>query len=191
MPYNPLSKEEKRDARKFWQMKKYREVFDLIVKGKTIDEIQEKLRLQDYTLNRILQNKYFNSRLKMYLAARLEDFQIKKIRDLPKVYKALREEFFNRLKKASDDVVIKEFLKFFSSQDSKLQKTDITALFMKFGDRKADREKAKVLQEEEIEKLKEAFGYRGELPISIDEQRPGNNQMDKGSESEDEQGNEN
>ncbi len=188
MGYNPLTKEEKREARYFWRSSKTRAVFDMVTKGEPIDKIQKELKLQDYTLNRILNNRYFNSRLKMYLTARLEDYQIKKIQDLSEAYLKLKEEFFKRIAKATDDTIVREFIKLLTAQVPKLEKTDILALIMNAPGREMGKRKANILYEDEVKRLKESFGYEGELPISEDEKQSGDNQMDSRFESENEQG---
>jgi len=108
----PGKKYESKEERKFWNWKQNRIIFNGLVEGKRIDKIVEENKLQDTTVSRTLSNVYFNKRLKSFLSARLFDIQVQKVIDIPTIYEDLKKEFKKRLALASDDTIVKEYLKF-------------------------------------------------------------------------------
>jgi len=151
-------KYETREEKKFWNNKQNRIVYNELIQGRTIDKISEKHKLQDTTVSKTLGNSYFNKRLKSFLSARLYDIQVQKIMDIPKIYGDLKKEFEKRLKSASDDVIVKEYLKFLGVKiEQKLINPELINVIFAAIIGKTEKETSSIRKVEELQK---DFGYK-------------------------------
>ena len=116
------SKEEK----KFWGLKRNREIYEVISEGGSIDSVAKDNGYQPLTVAKTISNPFFDKRMRALLSSRLYELQIKKITDLPEIYESLKKEFSKRLVSAKSDTIIREFLKLLGDKtDTKIINTDL------------------------------------------------------------------
>lgn len=194
------SSKEKEKA--FWNSRlKNVEVFKMITQGKTIEEIEKDLNLRENTIVSVMNNSFFNKRLKNFLNKKLYDVQIAKIAYMPKAFELMKEEFEKRISKVSDDTIFNGFLKLLAA---KMGNTTINPTIVNFTltELREEKERAEggmsrrdFVSEDEAEILRKEFDIPTLNPSQDSEQSNDNetkranedSQMDKGNQSEDEQ----
>jgi predicted hydrocarbon binding protein len=115
---------------KFWHSNDKRNliIFYKLLEGKTAEEITQEQNLFPDTIPKLMMNDTFKQAIEVTLNSRIMALQIMKIADQAAIYKRLGQEYSARLEKATDDVVVKEFLKM---AFAKVDKMEINTNFIK------------------------------------------------------------
>ncbi|MCK4307258.1 hypothetical protein KAW50_03410 [candidate division WOR-3 bacterium] len=150
---------EQSEETRYWHSGRNKKIYEKVIEGKSLAEIREELKLTEALIDRIINNPIFTQRLQNHLNAKMFDFQIQRIRDLPDIYKSLKAEFENRLGDASDDLIVKEFLKFVGAAPGKKKVSSglVNILLNVVG---AESLKQANITPTKIKDIKDHFGYK-------------------------------
>lgn len=201
-------KEKREDFRtqdqKFWDNPKYIQLFKKLTSGLSLEAICKDMGMTDKRIAFILSHPSFDRRLQDWINTQLFDFQVKSLMELPNIYQKLKEEFEKRLSLATDDTIVREFLKFYSLRPEKKKiHPDLINIVFNVWDKNPKRSGSSMKDET---RLREIFGYKPlELPKETkkndngEKKQPGNTvtgiegeaenpQVDRGEQTEEQQG---
>jgi len=141
----------------FWKSIRNRRIFKQFVDGKTIDEICDKLHLRRSSVILSIQHPSMIARLEDFLNIKLFDLDLKRLESRYWAFNELKKEFSTRLKEASADTIVREFLKLLNSEEpTRKLNPKLVNIFLKVV-QKPRAEKSP----EEIEKgLEKDYGYK-------------------------------
>lgn len=153
----PEDKLKELDDPEFWKSVRNRRIFKQFVDGKTIDDICDNLHLRRSSVILSIQHPSMIARLEDFLNIKLFDLDLKRLESRYWAFNKLKTEFEIRLKDASADTIVKEFLRFLNSEEPERKlNPKLVNIFLKVV-QKQRKEKSP----EEIESgLEKKYGYQ-------------------------------
>ena len=168
------------DEKKWWMCPKRRDVYNLLIKGKSIQDISVQLKKYPSSVIETISHPIFIGRLEKYLSRTFFNFQVNKVLGIDEVFKLYWDIIMGRqtIDGLDKDQASKHFVKLLSLQDRRPKILNPKQYNIIMNILQADSKKDEDLGRE--------FGF-GDLENERPNKHP---QLDKGDENPDEQGDE-